>query len=65
MNFQVVLRVHFPWLCASNNLIQVLLVDLVHGYFQVIPQALVKNKTGKIVNKKCQFAFFDWSFYDM
>lgn len=40
MHFQIVLCVHFSWLCSSNNLIQVLLVNLVHGCFQVIPQAL-------------------------
>lgn len=40
MYFQVVLCVHFSWLCSSNNLIQVLLINLVHGCFQIIPQAL-------------------------
>ena len=51
MHFQVMLCVHFSWLCSSNNLIQVLQVNLVHGCFKVIPQALDAEAVLNSVNE--------------
>lgn len=48
MYFQVVLCVQFPRLCSTNYFIQVLLVDLVHGCFQVIPQTLVTEVAASV-----------------
>ncbi|KAG9345630.1 hypothetical protein JZ751_008774 [Albula glossodonta] len=40
MDLQVMLCIHLPCLLATDDLIQILLVNLVHGSFQIIPQAL-------------------------
>lgn len=52
MHFQVMLRVHCSRICSSNNLIQVLQVNLVHGCFKVIPQALHAEPVWKSVNQQ-------------
>ncbi len=40
MHFQIVLCVHFRALWSTDNLIQILLIDLIQGGLQIIPQSL-------------------------
>lgn len=42
MDFQVILRVVVSCFLAAYNFIQILLVDLIQGSFQVISQTLEK-----------------------
>lgn len=49
VNFQVMLCVLLSRLCSSNNLIQILLVNFVHGCFQVIPQTLGPKEASHMV----------------
>lgn len=47
MHFEIVLCVLFSALCSTDNLIQILLIDLIQGSLQIIPQTLHTHTQGK------------------